>query len=178
MDKPNILIEPSTYIGINKIEKLLEILEKFIENDISRFCIDVGEMNVRFSINWKSLILFDKTNNFKIDPDLEKIAADVVEYSNTIEGLNRITINFLMRYSFMAMHTDTPSKDDYDTSGTMYNMILPINDNGWSIVDYKVIKNKKGHPLIFDGQIPHGAMNDTPEIRKTVYLLIDKNYFK
>lgn len=178
MDNTIVLIEPQTYIDINKIEKLVEKIEKFVENDISRFCIDVGEMNVGFSINWKSLILFDATNNFIIDDNLEKLAEDIIEYSKTISGLKRITVNFLMRYSFMAMHTDTPSKLDYDTSGNMYNMIAPINDNGWSIIDYKVIKNKKKQYLIFDGQIPHGAMNDTPEIRKTVYLLIEKKYFK
>ena len=172
------LIDPSSYIDADKILRLAELVEEFSKQDISKHWIDVSEKEFDFSLNWKSIIVYDKTGNYEVSDELKILAGDIIEYAAKISGLNRITINFLLRYSFMPIHTDTPEKADYDFSNTDFNMIVPCNDNGWSIIDYKVIKNAKGVPLVFDGQVPHGAMNDTGNTRLTAYLLLDKKYFK
>lgn len=172
------LIAPSSYTDINKISRLIELVEEFSKQDISKHWIDVSEKEYNFSLNWKSIIVYDKTGNNEVSDNLKISASDIIDYAAEIAGLNRITLNFLLRYSFMPIHTDTPEKADYEFSNTEFNMIVPCNNNGWSIIDYKVIKNVKGVTLVFDGQVPHGAMNDTPDTRITAYLLIDKKYFK
>jgi len=172
------LIDPVSYINVEKIPRLIELVEEFSKQDPSKHWIDVSEKVIDISLNWKSIILYDKTGNYEVSNDLKISARDIINYADTIVGLKRITINFLLRYSFMPIHTDTPEKVDYDFSNTDFNMIVPCDNNGWSIVDYKVIKNVKGIPLVFDGQVPHGAMNDTTDTRMTAYQLIDKKYFK
>ena len=177
MDQLMILL-PESYIDHDKIPKLVEFVEAFSKQDISKYWIDVSEKVIDISLNWKSIIVYDKTGNYLVSNDVMMLASDIINYAGKINGLNRITINFLSRYSFMPIHTDTPEKADYDFSNSDFNMIVPCNTKGWSIIDYKVIKNVKGVPLIFDGQVPHGAMNDTTDTRITAYLLIDKKYFK
>jgi hypothetical protein len=172
------LVDPLRYTDIDKIPKLIDLIDDLTSHDVSKFWIDVSEKVIDVSLNWKSLIIYDNTGNYDVPNELTDMAKDIIEYTKTISGLNRITVNFLMRYSFMPIHTDTPDKPDYDTSNNSYNMIYPVDGNGWSIVDYKVIKNEKGKALVFDGQVPHGAMNDTTYTRKTVYLLLEKKYFK
>lgn len=169
---------PDSYIDIEKIPRLIHLIEEFSKQDISKFWIDVSEKVIDVSLNWKSIIVYDTTGNYDVSEELKDLAKDIISHAVTLSGLNRITINFLMRYSFMPIHTDTPEKADYDFSNSDFNMIVPCDSNGWSIVDYKVIKNVKGIPLVFDGQVPHGAMNDTTNTRITAYLLIDKKYFK
>ena len=169
---------PDSYIDIEKIPRLIHLIEEFSKQDISKFWIDVSEKVIDVSLNWKSIIVYDTTGNYDVSKELKDLTKDIISHAVTLSGLNRITINFLMRYSFMPIHTDTPEKADYDFSNSDFNMIVPCDSNGWSIVDYKVIKNVKGTPLVFDGQVPHGAMNDTTNTRITAYLLIDKKYFK
>jgi hypothetical protein len=77
----------------------------------------------------------------------------------------------------MPIHIDDETKPEYDESSEYYNIIVPVNSLGWSIVDYKVMKNEKCKPLIFNGQVPHGAMNDTLETRITIYLIVEKSRF-
>jgi hypothetical protein len=52
-----------------------------------------------------------------------------------------------------------------------------MDNNGYSIIDYKLIKNKAGETLVFDGQLPHGGMNDTLETRVTIFLNVNKEAF-
>ena len=148
-----------------------------VKQDVSKYWIDVGEKNVGVSINWKSIIMYDTTNNYQVSDELKLAIPNIVDYATTMPGLHRITVNFLTGFSFMPIHTDTDYLPDYDTSSTNYNIILPITDFGQSIVDYRVIRNKKGDALIFDGQVPHGAINDTTGTRITIYLLVDKTRF-
>lgn len=175
---PERLIDPNSYIDNDKLPTLVDLIEEFSKQDVSTFWIDVGEVNAGISLNWKSVIIYDNTGNISVSKELEDRAKRIIDYAITLNGLQRITINFLEQVSFMPIHTDSTDIPEYDTSNTSYNIILPVNDHGWSIVDYKVIKNKKGYPLIFDGQVPHGSMNDTLETRITAYLLIDKTQFK
>jgi hypothetical protein len=109
--------------------------------------------------------------------ELEEKLMPIVKYAETIPGLQRVTINFLEGYSFMPIHVDGEDIPEYDTTNGPYNIIVSVTDHGQSIVDYVVIKNKKGYPLIFHGQVPHGAMNDTLQTRITLFLLVDKTRF-
>lgn len=174
-----ILLGPNSYIDNDKLPKLVDLIEEFSKQDLSKFWIDVGEKNVGVSINWKSIIMYDTTGNISVSKELEECSKHIVKYATNLTGLQRITINFLKGYSFMPIHVDGDDSKEYDTSINLsYNIIVPVTDHGQSIIDYKVIKNKKGYPLIFDGQIPHGAMNDKLETRITIYLQVDKKQFK
>ncbi len=121
------LIDPSSYIDADKILRLAELVEEFSKQDISKHWIDVSEKEFDFSLNWKSIIVYDKTGNYEVSDELKILAGDIIEYAAKISGLNRITINFLLRYSFMPIHTDTPEKADYDFSNTDFNMIFYKN---------------------------------------------------
>lgn len=171
------LVDPNNYIDNKQLPILSSLIEEFVKQDVSKYWIDVGEKNVGVSINWKSIIMYDTTNNYQVSDELKLAIPNIVDYATTMPGLHRITVNFLTGFSFMPIHTDTDYLPDYDTSSTNYNIILPITDFGQSIVDYRVIKNKKGDALIFDGQVPHGAINDTTGTRITIYLLVDKTRF-
>ena len=173
-----LLLDPSTYIDNDKLPAFVELVEEFLKQDVSKFWIDVGEQNVGVSINWKSIIVYDTTGNISVSEELEESARHIIEYAITLKGLQRITINFLKGYSFMPIHVDGDDTKEYDSSNLSYNIIVPVTDHGQSIVDYKVIKNIRGYPLIFDGQVPHGAMNDTLETRITIYLQVNKTRFK
>jgi aspartyl/asparaginyl beta-hydroxylase (cupin superfamily) len=78
----------------------------------------------------------------------------------------------------MPIHIDNEEYGEYDFSGKYLNIILPVTSNGWSVVDYKLIKNKRGEAIMFSGQVPHGAMNDTNETRVSIYLIVEKSRFK
>lgn len=168
------LIDPTRYIDNDKLPKLVNLVEEFSKQELSHLWVDVGEVHVGRSINWKSIAydLYDKQFSSK---ELEEKLAPIVSYVETIEGVTRITINFLEGYSFMPIHVD--SGGEYSDSNVSYNIIVPVTDIGQSIVDYKVFNNKRGQPLIFDGMVPHGAMNDTLDTRITIFLLVDKSRF-
>lgn len=171
------VVNPSTYLDLVKLPILVELIDKFCKQDLSKFFVDVGEHNVSESINWKSVIVYDADNVWNVSDDLKEKARSIIDYTKTVPGIIRIQINFLHKYSFMPIHIDDETSPEYDTSDPHYNIILPITDHGWSIVDYTVVKNKKGVPIIFNGQVPHGAMNDTLFTRITVYLIVDKDRF-
>jgi hypothetical protein len=166
------LLDPSSYIDNDKISTLADLVEEFTKQDITKFWVDVGNKEVNHSINWKAMVVYDETNNHPITESLA-----VVNFAKAMRGIRRVTINRLEKYSFMPIHVDTDSLGEYDESGLDNNIIVPIDSNGWSIVDYKVYKNKRSHPVIFEPQIPHGSMNDTSDPRITIYLLVDKRYF-
>lgn len=170
------LLAPSTYIDNDKLPKFVDLVEEFSKQNLSHLWVDVGEVHVGRSINWKSIAydLHDKQFSSK---ELEEKLESIVKYAETIEGLNRVTINFLEGYSFMPIHVDEGGDPAYSNSNMSYNIIVPVTDHGQSIIDHKVIDNKKGYPLIFDGMVPHGAMNDTLDTRITIFLLVDKTRF-
>lgn len=171
------LLDPSTYIDHNKIPHLVDLIEEFSKQDVSKFWVDVGEMNVGTSINWKCLVMFDQDGTWTIDKELEEKSKHILEYLNTMKGLRRATVNFLEKGSFMPLHVDNEDLPEYDTSSPYYNIIVPVTNNGQSIIDDRVIKNQKGYSLIFDGQVPHGAINSTQERRITIYLMVNKTEF-
>ena len=171
-----LLLDPSRYIDNDKLPTLVDLVEEFSKQELSHLWVDVGEAHVGRSINWKS-IAYDLRDKIFTSKELEEKMAPIVRYAETIPGLNRVTINFLEGYSFMPIHVDGEGIPQYDTSNGSYNIIVSVTNHGQSIVDYKVIKNTRGHPLIFDGQVPHGAMNDTLDTRITMFLLVDKTRF-
>lgn len=171
------LLSPKDYLDNDKLEGLVDLVDQFSKQDISKFWIDVGELNVGTSINWKSVVPYDVDATWTVSPELEETARNIIDYVKSINGISRVTINLLQKYSFMPIHIDDDTRPEYDDTSRYYNIIIPVNDHGWSIVDYKVIKNKKGEPLIFNSQVPHGAMNDTLETRITIYLIVEKSRF-
>ena len=175
--KDSLLLSPTSYIETDKFPKLIELVEEFSQQDLSDVWSDVGEDNVGTSINWKS-VSYDIHDDYFSNPGLEEKMHSIVNYVKAMQGVKRITINYLSKYSFMPIHVDGGDDiPEYDTSNSSYNVIIPITDHGQSIIDYTVIKNKKGEPLIFDGMVPHGAMNDTLHTRITIFLLINKTKF-
>jgi hypothetical protein len=171
-----LLLDPSTYIDNDKLPAFVDLVEEFSKQDLSHLWFDVGEVHVGRSINWKS-IAYDLHDKHFASKELEEKLAPIVEYAETIVGLKRVTINFLEGYSFMPIHVDGEGIPEYDTRNGSYNVVVPVTDHGQSIVDYVVVKNKKGCPLIFHGQVPHGAMNDTLQTRITLFLIVDKTRF-
>lgn len=171
-----LLLDPSTYIDNEKLPAFVDLVEEFSKQDLSHLWFDVGEVHVGRSINWKS-IAYDLHDKHFASKELEEKLAPIVEYAETIVGLKRVTINFLEGYSFMPIHVDGEGIPEYDTRNGSYNVLVSVTDHGQSIVDYVVIKNKKGYPLIFHGQVPHGAMNDTLQTRITLFLIVDKTRF-
>lgn len=172
------LISVENYIDKERLPTLVNLVSQFSKQDLDKLLVDVGELNVGTSINWKSAVVYDTNGSWSVGAELQSKARSIIEFARTVPGVNRITINFLQKYSFMPIHIDDESKSEYDDSGQYYNIILPVNDHGWSIVDFTVIKNKIGEPLIFSGQVPHGAMNDTLETRITIYMIVEKKQFK
>lgn len=166
------MIESSKYKEIKILPILVDKISLFVkEHDLTDFFIDVGELNVGRSINWKAIILWDETDSYIIKPDLQNAASSVIAVAETMPGLKRITINFLDPMSVMPMHRDS------EEPTPNYNMIIPITDNGWFILDDKVIKSTKNEKILFDGSSLHGVMNDSFERRISVYLLISKDRF-
>lgn len=172
------LLAPSAYVDNDKLPKLVDLIDNFSKQDISKFWVDVGEMNVGTSINWKCVVMYDVDSTWAVSTELKEHASNIIDYIKTLKGIRRITVNFLEKGSFMPLHVDNEELPEYDTSSPYYNIIIPVTNNGQSIIDDRVIKNQKGYPLIFDGQVPHGAMNNTLERRITIYLMIDKTEFK
>lgn len=166
------MIDSSTYKEATLVPTLVSKINSFIENeDLSNFFIDVGEYNVGRSINWKAIVLWDVTGNYDISDDLKNAASTVIDVAKMMPGLQRITVNFLGAMAVMPMHKDS---EDYTSD---YNMIIPVTDNGWFLLDGKVFKSSKDEQIVFDGCIPHGVMNDSFEERRSVYLLINKGRF-
>ena len=173
----SILLNSETYLDHDKLPMLVDLVDEYTKQDLSKFWVDVGEHNVGRSINWKSVIVYDVDNTWPISNELADHAKNIINFANTIPGINRITINLLNEYSFMPIHIDDETRPEYDDSSKYYNIILSVNSVGWSIVDYKVIKNEKYQSLIFNSQVPHGAMNDILETRITIYLIVEKSRF-
>ena len=166
------MINPNTYKDIELLPTLVDNVLSFTQRgDLSNFFIDVGEFNVGKSINWKAIVVWDVTGNYVIENELKEVAEPIIDIAKNIPGLQRITINFLGPMSVMPMHQDS---EGYTND---YNMIIPITDNGWFLLDGKVFKSSKNEKIVFDGCILHGVMNDSFDERISLYLLIDKGRF-
>lgn len=170
------LIDPAQYIDNDKLPMLIELVEEFSKQDVAHLLNDVGEDHVGVSINWKS-VAYDYNDKKYSNDALADLLQPILDYAAQIPGINRVTINFLEQYSFMPLHVDNDGLEEYDCSSLQYNIIIPVTDFGQSIIGDRVIKNKKGYPLIFNGQVPHGAMNDTLDTRITIFLLVNKSRF-
>jgi len=178
METPMIL-EASAYVDNDKIPKLVELVKEFVKQDVDHLGVDIGEKNVGESINWKSIIVipYEKDEYWTHNQELDDKAKAVVEYAKGMAGMERFAINILYKCSLIPIHLDDDQRPEYDSSGRYYNIIVPMDNNGYSIIDYKLIKNKIGNTLVFDGQLPHGGMNDTLDTRITIFLNVNKKAF-
>lgn len=174
-----LMLEPENYISNDKIPKLVEYVTEFVKQDMSKFWVDVGEKNVGETIRWYSIIVipFDGDAFWVHNQELEDQAKHIIDYCKTMEGVERVAINILDKVSLIPIHLDDDKRPEYDSSGRHYNIIIPIDNNGYSIIDNKLFKNSTGVPLMFDGQLPHGGMNDTLEKRVTIFLNVNKKAF-
>jgi|APGre2960657505_1045072.scaffolds.fasta_scaffold155545_1 hypothetical protein len=177
-DRPMIL-PPESYADNHKIPKLVEYVEELMKHDVSDFWVDIGEKNVGTSINWKSIIVnpYDIDAYYTFNQGLEDIAKHIMDHAKIMKGVERFAINVLFKASLIPIHVDDDTRPEYDNTGRCYNILIPLYDHGYSIVDYKLIKNKARVPLVFDGQLPHGGMNDTLETRITIFLNVNKEAF-
>jgi hypothetical protein len=178
MEQPMIL-ESSAYVGNDKIPKLVELVQKFMKQDVDHLGVDIGEKNVGQSINWKSIIVipYAKDEYWTHNQELDDKAKHIIEHAKSMQGVERFAINILYKCSLIPIHLDDDKRPEYDSNGSYYNIIIPMDNNGYSIIDYKLIKNKEGETLVFDGQLPHGGMNDTLETRVTIFLNVNKEAF-
>ena len=163
-----------------KLPYLTTLVEEFIKGDMSSFWITIGEEETAgtgLELGWNSIILYDTTGKNTVLDKVSIAGSEIIEYAKKIDNLDRITLNFLKPLSLMPIHVDGNDLDEYDTSGPHYNIILPVNTAGRSIIGDKVILNEKGKSIVFDCQIPHGAMNDSLETRITIFLLVNKENF-
>ena len=179
MERP-MIVEPETYVDFDKIPTLVEYVNEFVKQDMSKFWVDVGEKNVGESIRWYSIIVMPYENGdayWTYNQELEDKAKHIIDYVKDMAGVERCAINILEKVSLIPIHLDDDKRPEHDTSGRLYNILIPLNDNGWSLVDGNMIKNKAGVPLVFDGQLPHGGMNDTLDTRMTIFLNVRKESF-
>lgn len=168
------MINIDTYKDLSLMAPFVEEVTFFAQkSNLAKFFIDVGEINedVGQSINWKAIVVWDKTGSYTISDDLQDQAALIINLAKDIPGLQRITINFLGPMALMPMHRDS------EVITSDYNMIIPVTDNGWFFLDNRVIKSKKHDMIVFDGCVLHGVMNDSFEERISIYLLIEKSRF-
>jgi hypothetical protein len=172
------LLDRESYLDNDKLPILLGMVEELLKQDLSKFSFDVGEYNAGITINWRSIIIFDVDGCWQVSDELAQKVKHITDFTKTVPGINRITINFLEKHTCMPIHIDNEEYGEYDFSGKYLNIILPVTSNGWSVVDYKLIKNKRGEAIMFSGQVPHGAMNDTNETRVSIYLIVEKSRFK
>jgi hypothetical protein len=123
----SMLLNSKTYLDNDKIPSLVDLVDEYTKQDLSKFWVDVGEHNVGRSINWKSVIVYDIDNTWPVSEELAKHAKSIIDFANTIPGINRITINLLQSFSFMPIHIDDETRPEYDDSGKYYNIIIPVN---------------------------------------------------
>ena len=173
------ILEPSAYVDNDKIPKLVELVQEFMKQDVDHLGVDIGEKNVGQSINWKSIIVipYAKDEYWTHNQELDDKAKHIIEHAKNMQGVERFAINILYKCSLIPIHLDDDKRPEYDSSGSYYNIIIPMDNNGYSIVDYKLIKNKAGETLVFEGQLTHGVMNDTLETRVTIFLNVNKEAF-
>lgn len=172
-----------SYIDSQKISGLVELIEELVKQDLRQYMFDLGYeeklpgiINGTF-VDWKSITVYDSTEGNPVDKNFAILASKVIDYVKDMDGVVRLVINFLGSFSNMPLHIDNLDLPEYDNSSWYYNMLIPITNHGQSVIDGKVIPNKKGEGLVFDGQVPHAAINQTSDMRITIFLLVDKLKF-
>jgi hypothetical protein len=181
MNRPAIL-DAKDYVDYDKIPKLVSLVKELFQNiDLEPFKVDIGEKNVGTTIRWYSVIIIPHTDvqedayyiRYK---ELDEAAADLVAHAKSMEGMERLALNILEPCSVVPMHYDNYSDDD-EKECAYYNLLVPLDNNGYSIVGEKLIKNKDEEPIVFDPQTYHGGMNDALDIRRNFFCKIKNEAF-
>jgi len=175
------MLELSKYVDHEKIPKLVSLAKELFEKiDLEPFKVDVGKKNVGTSIRWYSVIIVPhKTNDvhYVFHEELESAAKDLICHARSMQGLERLALNILEPCSVVPIHYDNESDSDDRKLCPFYNILVPLDSNGYSIVNNKLIKNEDGQAIIFDPQSQHGAMNDTLEIRRNFFIKVRNEAF-
>jgi hypothetical protein len=178
--RPDVLPNES-YVDIHKMEKLTELVHELIEKiNVKPFGVDVGKVNNEPFRGWYSVIVlpFEREDVFYVRyPELHEAAQDVINYAKTMKGLDRLAINILEPGCLLPLHYDNWTNADDMGDPPHYNILVPLNGNGHSIVNDKLYVNKKDEPLIFDPQSYHGGFNSTYEDRYNYFIKIKNEAF-
>lgn len=178
--RPEIL-DLKRYVDYQKIPKLVSLAKELFEKiDVEPFKVDVGEKNVGTSIRWYSVIIIPHKHNdahYVYYEELENAAADLIAHAKSMKGLERLAINILEPCSVVPIHYDNDSDSDDGILCPFYNILVPLDSHGYSIVNNKLIKNEDGVALIFDPQSHHGAINDTLDIRRNFFVKVRNDAF-
>lgn len=163
------MIDSSTYKDIDRLLDLISKIKSFVnETDLSEYTVNIIDPKIT---DRSGIVLWNVHTNHDIDNNLKNLASDVTDIVKTFTGLQRIIVNFLGPMSCMPMHID------HEEPNNDYNMVIPLTNNGWFLLDDKVIKSTSDKIIIFDGTTLYGVMNDTTEKRISVYFSIDKERF-
>jgi hypothetical protein len=181
MKRPSML-DPKSYIDYDKIPMLVSLVKEVFDRiDLFPYKVDIGEKNVGQSIRWYSVILIphktDDVYYIKYE-HLETSAAEIIAYARSMAGLERLVLNILEPCSVVPMHYDNEDDSDNGEVCSFYNLLIPLDSNGYSIVNDRIFKNHDGEPLVFDPQSHHGAMNDTLDIRRNFFCRIRNEAFR
>lgn len=177
------ILKNENYVDLSKVSKLTRLVKELFDKiDVEKFKVDIGEKNTGTTVRWYSVIIIPHTDvkndayyiNYE---ELDKAAADLIAHAKNMEGMERLALNILEPCSVVPMHYDNYS-DDNEKECAYYNLLVPLDNNGYSIVGEKLIKNKDGEPIIFDPQTYHGGMNDTLDIRRNYFCKIKNEAFR
>lgn len=176
------IVETTNYVDHNKIDTLTSLVKDFLGRiDAEKFKVDIGEKNVGKTIRWYSVIVtphkVDDAHYVRYE-ELDQAASELISFAKSMAGMERLAINILEPCSVVPMHYDNDADTDDGHLCPFYNLLVPLDDNGYSIVNNTLIKNADGEPLIFDPQSHHGAMNDTLDIRRNYFCKIKNEAFR
>ena len=181
MKRPDILPADS-YVDIEKLPRLVELIRELVDSvDLTPYTIDVVQNEEGLSLGWRNVIIMPYQNandNYYIEyPELTEASKEVVKYASTMSGVDRIAINILPPANIVPLHYDNADNSDDGIIPPHYNLLVPLDNNGHSIVNEKLIKNEYGVPLIFDPQSYHGAFNSTFETRINFFAKVTNESF-
>lgn len=176
--RPDVLPKES-YVDLHKVDRLTELVSILLEEiDVKKYGVNVGKVNNEpYLNNWFQFILlpFEYEESFYVEyPELSesKAVTDVIEFAKNMSGLERLAINILEPCSLLPLHYDNGSNADDEGDPPHYNLLVPLGNNGHSIVNDKLYINKSGDALIFDPQSYHGGFNSTYEDRYNYFVKI------
>lgn len=180
--RPDVLPNES-YVDLHKIDRLTELVHELIEKiDVKPFGVDVGKANNEPLLKgWYSVIVLPfeyEDTHYVLYPELHEAAQDMINYAKTMEGLERIAINILEPGCLLPLHYDNWTNADDIGDPPHYNILVPLNGRGHSVVNDKLYVNEQDVPIIFDPQSYHGGFNSTYEDRYNYFVKVKNEAFR
>jgi hypothetical protein len=172
------ILEPSSYLDLAKLPSLIELVENFCNQPISTHLVDVGLKDEGIASNYSAVVIYDITGESVINDELAQLVQPITAYSRNINDLNRIFVNFLNPNSTVPVHLENPTLPEYNNDVVFsYNIIVPVTTHGSHIIDNTTLVSVKGSPIIFNGQVPHGTINNSTQTHIWVTMIVDSSRF-